>query len=812
MESLHQEQASNAGNGLRMSILRRNASSLLPEICSNSSFYKITDETFPYMSGIFDETMEPSFMSNGPVATTDLPDQVQLKTLAKTQDEVTSDVGTEAKAAYSSWLSTSMEKGQSIDFSMSIASAKDDHEDISNVTKSDPEADKSAVGSHFLESAGCTEKCGMDSKNGTFDMAKDLKERFSGLNLTKPVQNEPTGSSNTTFEKSEHHQEKSSGLSCTISNDDTSVEDKNLNEKHFNSTVDVCAPLNSTTEQPNQKLNGTVDITQSDGSKQEQSNEACECRMDCEKQSTFTKAAKETDATVDMTDGVPIEVVQQGSVNVEPVEGTFTKHNTTTDLTPSQPVPDLTVDMIKNPNTESPVKSSNTCSLTVKDAPVSEQSEPPVNTTAPVRVDLSICSDRTVDLPETDCKDGQQELFGRRNGISDGEGYHNLDISQSSMFSLDEMLDLKPCPLVASTPIVLGRGFDRLQSAKPTNIQKQLSVINSINTHLNDDTAGVSEHEGSASSKTNPLFVKSDACGQTANRSSTSNSTTSEAAVVNKPPSKPAVRRKIPQPTFKSNIPKTQLPVRPTTLQLPSAGVKPKTVAAAQTANQPETSSSALHSTRRMVQLNKGKPPASAKNPSTASTVKSSMVTSSTTCNLTADKKAGNTCLTLPKPSGLQPYGRGRFGLKPPGSAVPSEATGHAQTINKPTGLSGIRTRNSLLPGFSQKHASSDTLPLAKRKKIDLQNQPSCAEAPTSSEAAEGVQKNLTPLTDITSKIADTGTNCGNCLLLQEKLLTFHKELGGFLQEAGQLPDCKKWVLLQQNLESYLEEVKNLQT
>lgn len=43
----------------------------------------------------------------------------------------------------------------------------------------------------------------------------------------------------------------------------------------------------------------------------------------------------------------------------------------------------------------------------------------------------------------------------------------------------------------------------------------------------------------------------------------------------------------------------------------------------------------------------------------------------------------------MTKPSGLQPPGRGRFGLKPPGSAVSAEETGHSQTNNKPTGLSG---------------------------------------------------------------------------------------------------------------------------
>lgn len=110
--------------------------------------------------------------------------------------------------------------------------------------------------------------------------------------------------------------------------------------------------------------------------------------------------------------------------------------------------------------------------------------------------------------------------------------------------------------------------------------------------------------------------------------------------------------------------------------------------------------------------------------------------------------------MQLPKPSGLQPPGRGRFGLKPPGSAVSSDETGHSQSNNKPTVLSGallwsilsiclfkhiyclyllcliyvqcsslfkgIKTRNSLLPGFSQKHASSDALPFAKRKKTGL--------------------------------------------------------------------------------------------
>lgn len=614
------EQARSTGSGLRMSVLQRNASSLLPE-CSNSSFYKLSDETFPNVSGIFDETMDPSFTSNGPVAPSNLSAQEQLKTFTKTKDEVFSGAGVHTKAAYNSWLSIPIENGHSIDFSMSITSAKDSHEDITHVTESNPRGGVPDVCCHSIQSTSCTEKCdlGVESKNSTFDMAKDLKEKFSGLNLTNPVPNE-TGSSNVTLEKSEEVQEKSSRLGCTISNDDdASVEDKHLHEKCLNSTVEFEGPQTSTTEQTTQKLNGTVDITQSNGHKQEQSTEGCICSKDCEKQSTFTKAAEETNASVNLSADVPTEVAHPGSVNVEPVDRTFTKANTTTDLSPPELDPDLTNatrSMIKSSNMELPMQSSTNCGTTVKDTPVSGSA--PVNTAAPVKVDVADCCGRTLDLPETDGKEQQQDLFRRKNGVSDGEVCHNLDISQSSMFSLDEMLDLKPCPLVASTPIVLGRDFDRLRSAKPTKVQKPHSVINSMDSQLNNDTVDVGETEGLDASKTHPLPVKSDTCSeiQKVSANGKSNSTSSEAAVVNKPPLKTAVRRKIPQPSFKSNIPKTQLLSRPPTLPVTSAVVKPK-IAAAQALNQPETSSSALHSMRRTVQLNKGKTLASAKNAST---------------------------------------------------------------------------------------------------------------------------------------------------------------------------------------------------
>ncbi|XP_046705208.1 uncharacterized threonine-rich GPI-anchored glycoprotein PJ4664.02 isoform X2 [Silurus meridionalis] len=774
MESLHQEQA------CRMSVPRRNISSRLPDLCSNSSVCKITDETFPYMSGIFDETMDPSYISNEPVATVNLPEQVNLKTVTKTQDEVFSSAGSETKAAYNSWLSIPVEGSPSIDFSMSMTSAQGDHEDKKDVTESNSKADIPDTKCHSLESVSGMEKSDslVKSNNSTFDIAK---EQFSVLNLTKPVSTKTTGSNNVTFEKSEELQGKSSTLSCTISNDNASVGDKHLEDKCLNLTVDVncCGSSNSTVEHPKQKLNETVDITQSNGQKQEKIDEGRTCSKDCEKQTTY---AEETNATVDLTAGATTEDAKPGSLNVEPVHGTFVKHNLTTDVTYPEPAPNSTMTEIKSSDSEIPEPSNTICGMTKKESPVSSPSAP-VNIAAPVRVDVTVGTDRILDISEIVGTEEQQDQVRRRNGMSDGEGCLNLDTSQSSTFSMDEILHLRRCPFVISTPIVLERGFDKLGSLKPTNIQKQLSVINSINIQTNNDTAGVSKHDGLEDSKTNQLSVKSDTCSQIQKFSSNSTSTsaTSEAGTGNKPLSKLAVRRKIPQPAFKSNIPKTQLPPRPSTVQLNSAVVKSKATTATQALIQPEMLSSALHSTRRTVQLNKGKTLSSSKNTSTASTVKSSSVATSTgTCNLTADKKAGNTCTAFPKLSGLPPPGRGRFGLKPPGSAVSSEEISHAQTNNKPTGLS------------------------------DLQNQRSCAEAPAGSEEGEGVQKNVDTPTDITLKRADA--DCGNCKLLQEKLRAFHEELGEFLQELGRPADCKKWVLLQQNLESCLEEMKSLQT
>ncbi|XP_062855873.1 uncharacterized protein si:ch211-126c2.4 isoform X2 [Trichomycterus rosablanca] len=857
MESVQQEQAASSANRLRMSSSQPH---LLPDLCFSSSVCKITDESLPYMSGIFDDTLNPSFMSNGPVATADIPDQ--LKPLPKNPEEQSI-----SKAFNNSWLSIPVENGNQLDYSISFTMPQNNNEDAANVTETNLKEDFSGQ----PESTSCTEKCdpGVQSKNGTFN--NSLKESSPGLNSTKPLLRESPESN-----KSVELQEKSARLSSIVYTENAGLEDKS--EKHLNSTVDICGSANVTSEHPttekldctvdithstvpkqersseklaaDEKLDSTVDISQSSVVKQEQDkkrlssterlNEKLDCTVeinnlnvakqeqdnnreqpdvklectvsiaqsdvpeqepslglscskDSEKQCTFTKSTTETNSSGDLTadidknssasSHVSTIVGQPSSVNLEKVDGTFTKHNATTDLAPVGPVPDTantTMNITKKTNIDLPLESSPNNGLgPVKDPVLSEPSVP-VSTAPTVSIEIAVCSNRTLDFPETESKaEEQQDVFRRRNGVSDNESCINLDISHSSMFSLDEMLDMKPPPLVASTPIILNRGFDRLGSIRPIDMQHRLSVINNVDKPLNNDAISIGTNDGSDASKTNPPSIRSETSSQIQKVSAkgTSNSTT-ESVVINKPPSKLAARRKIPQPS-KSNIPKTQISLRPPISQLASVAGKSKIVTAAQTLNQPKMSSSALNSMRRTAHLNNGKNLASVKNTAPAFTPKTSSLAASG-CNLTTDIKASNTYLAQPKPSGLQPPGRGRFGLKPTGTGVFPEDTGLSQTTNRQTGLS------------------------------DMQNQPTCAEALSSTKLGGGAQKLIAAPTDIRPK--GLNNDCQNCTLLQEKLQTFHQELGGFLQELGRIPaDCGNWTSFQQKFEVCLEEFRRLQ-
>ncbi|KAI4897283.1 hypothetical protein NFI96_024645 [Prochilodus magdalenae] len=835
MESVHRERSESGGNRLGVSAFQRHLSTgqplALPDLCSNSSLCKISDETLPYMSGIFDDTIDPSFTSEDPATSVDHHDRSQLRTLSKSQATVISELRSQTKAAYSSWLITPVKNGHSIDFSMSITSPQNEQEEVANVTETSSKDGTQDISSHIPVSTSCSEIGDMkvESQNNTFDMTKDLKEKSSELNST--ITSVRTESNNATFEKTQDVKETFAPvLGPFVTTNNASLQ--TVHEKHLNSTVDICSPSSTSTEQPNEKLDHTVDISrsQSNVSKREPTNEGLASGEDCEKHGTFIKTPEEApeetpeEATVGLTgDGeqngcASIHVSTEAGepslsqANPKPFDRTFTKPNTTTDLAPAVPVSNFknddlntTLNMTKPPDTQLPAPSKADSSATVDDA----SSTGPISTGPVVtgNAEVVVCSNRTLDLPDAKGKEEEEEKQGmlkRRNGVSEQDCCVSLDLSHSSMFSLDDTIEMKSRALVTSTPIVLGRGFDRLSCVKPMDMQKRLSVINSIDAQSNDDLVGVGEHDGSDPSDSKSSSIKSEICQTRKDLTKcTSNSTTSELAVVNKPPSKLAVRRKIPQPSCKSSIPKTQIPPRPPITQAPPTVAKPKTVLAAQAPNQSETSTSTLRSTKRTVLLNKGKSIAPTKNTLTAGSAKTSSVATSTSgCALTTESKP------QPKPSGLQLPGRGRFGLKAPSVVVFSAESGHSQLNNKPTGLSGVRTRSSLLPGFAQKHASSDALPLAKRKRTDMQDKPSCAEAPASSKPGDRVQRPVTVPKDIKTK--KPNTDCENCTLLQETLTTFHQELGEFL---GRIPSsCENWLPFQRKLEMCLEEFKRLQT
>ncbi|KAL7885837.1 hypothetical protein AOLI_G00061320 [Acnodon oligacanthus] len=821
MERVQRERCEDASTRLGVPIFQKHLPSsqalALPDLCSSSSFCKISDETLPYISGIFDETVDPSSITDGSGNTVDHPDRSQLRTLTRSQAAVISGLSSQTKAAYSSCLSAPVENGHSIDLSMSITSPQNDQKEVTNVAETSPKGGThDYVGSHFPESTSCLGKgdLKLESKNSTFDMTKDLKDKSSTLNST--ISLSVRAESNITFEKTQELKETSApGLGPSVGVNNASLE--TVHEKHLNSTVESFGS-NTTTEQPNEKLYHTVDISQSlsDVPKQEPRNEGLAFGEDCEKHGTFTKIPEEASGVDGEQNGsaslhVSTEAGEASAANPQQVDRTFVKHNATTDLASAGPPCNLknadvntTMNMTKPPDTQLPAQSE-ADGAAVDDAP-----PPGPISTVPVVTQSSeviVCSNRTLDLPDAESKaDEHQVLFQRRNGVSEQEFCPNLDVSHSSMFSFDDTLEMRSRALVTSTPIVLGRGFDRLGCAKLMDMQKRLSVINSIDAQSKDDLVGVSEHDGSDPSDSNS--IKSETCSQMKKVSTkcTSNSSTSESTVANKPPSKLAVRRKIPQSSCKSNIPKTQIPPRPPSSQATSVVAKPKTVSTAQVPNHPEASSSALRSMKRTVQLSKGKNVAPAKNMLTAGTVRTSVATSSSGCTLTTDSKP----VTQPKPSGLQPSGRGKFGLKAPAVLVYSAESGHSQPINKPTGLSGIRTRSSLLPAFAQKHANSEALPLAKRKRTDVQHHPTCAEAPASSKLGRGAQKpGMVPMD---SKPKKPNTECESCSLLQAKLNAFHQELGEFLQELGRRSaSCENWLPFQQTFEAHLEEFKRLQ-
>ncbi|XP_076877370.1 uncharacterized protein LOC143526689 [Brachyhypopomus gauderio] len=799
MENIETEMTKVVGDPLGLSVLPKQFSlsdRLLSDLCCNTPFRNISDETFPYMSAILEDTMDISSTPKG----TDDCSNAQLNKITN-EDEVVSGSRSPVKTNDSSWLCMPEKIDQAVGVRMSLASPQNDNEELTQtISKESPYN----LSSSLPKSSICNEKCYMlVESDGTFDISKGSKEGSSVSDSTKAV-NCARAEPNNTFEKSPEPKENNSPEpNSTVSINDGSLQGDH--EMYLKSSIDFCGPSNVTTGQPNKKNGSTVDITNSDVSKQEQCNEALVCGEDCEKHGTFTKEINMTFGLTGVMEQTGIASLHASTELAEPLS----KHDATADLAHPRPLPTLKIsnlniieDVEKTSNVELPPQSSG---AGVCDAVLSGSSDAVSTTAVPaVNVELAACYNRTADLPEAETKGvNKQADFQRRNGVSDGDCHLNLNFSNCSSFSLDDTLDMKTHALVTSTPIILNRGFDRLESAKLTELQKRLSVINSIDVQSTDNLDGISEHDGSDTSKTSSSSNKAEI-----QKVSEKSSTVSKSPAVSKPPSKLAVKRKIPQAAFKSSIPKTQIQLKPPIAQDKSALVNSKVVPATRALKKPETSAASLQSLRKTVEMNKIKNLGPAKRSMTAATERLSAMPSSG-CNVTADLKPSNSHMTKPKVSRMPVPGQRRLGVHPAGGGAVSAEITHSQTASKPSGLTGIRQRSSLLPSFAQKHASNDVLPLAKRKKTDMQELPACPATSADPKPGDGDQAVITDPRD--SQIKGCSTGCESCTLIQEKLCTFHQELGEFLQERRNMPAGCEWLPWQQKLKVCLEEFTRLQ-
>lgn len=568
MENIQRERCEDGPLGVP--IFQRHLSSTQSlKVPSHSSFDNICDETFPYMSGIFEDTMDPSPSSDVPGATTDLPDLLHLKPLTKSQALVSSGLRSQTKLADSIWINAPVP----VDISISAASPHNDTKDAASMNEPNIMEGTSDSSSCVSESAGQSEKNDIrgGSKNSTFDVTQGFKES-SGSDSTASLLCVRT-ESNIMFDNPQELKELSAdGLSSSVSPHNASL--ATGQEKQINSTVHIHAPSNTTIEQPNEKLDRSVGVSQlpSNVPRQDQCNDGLHSGEDFVNNNTFTQTSEPSPA------------------NQQPVDRTVTIYNTTTDLKSAGPLSNLNsagVNAADNVMADTELQGQSDASAAVDDAPLARPSPQPHISTVSVTINPegAVCSGRSLDDLDAEGKGEECEgLPKRRTGISEQECQLNPDISYSSLFSLDDTLDMKSQALVTSTPIVLGKDLNFLKK----------------------DFA----------SSTKPK-----ACSQPENYPAkfTSSASTSVSTVVNKPASKIVVRRKIPQLSCQSNIPKTQIPQRPPTSQ-PTSMEKSKTVSAMQASNQPEKSTYALRNMKRPVQL-KGKNLAPAKNSLTAGLV-----------------------------------------------------------------------------------------------------------------------------------------------------------------------------------------------
>ncbi|XP_052431229.1 uncharacterized protein LOC127971935 isoform X1 [Carassius gibelio] len=803
MESFLRRKLAQAGSSLQKPVSSYQPIKL-PDLCS--SFYSIADEPFPQVSGFLDDTVGPSFLLNETGTVLNSPACTPSENHAKNKDEGV--LAPRKEATNDSGLNCSLGAHcQSANVSMSTRSPQNE-KDITSATagKADGDCNDATASITSLEKS---DLISVELKNSTFEVSHDSKERSdAGINATVDLHN--ISKKNSIFESQEPKEGSDPILNSTVDIDDPNTKTETGNttvelvQSHdpkegpdtgVNTTVDIplldraqsktnacddnTVPLNTTTttEQPNENLEGTIDIQPQE-------------KLNASINSTEVNTIKNTEEahfnineTVDIVEQIasaPLqpsgEVEQSNSVPIKPLE--MIKHNTTTDLIPPE-------NLVLKDTTVEIMPLSIELADQVNDASNSEGVTQPTSNSRETEAEISttafVCSvDAPDDAPELQASEEHHKKTSSP-GSADAESVPSSDtgnISRNSIFCLDDTLDLKTSFLVTSTPIVFGKEsrFEIMRDVKP---RKRLSVINSIEAQSNDELVCASNHDGTDAVQA----TESSSQGQKVSAACTLSHCASEPANENKRPTKLPIKRQLPQLSSKLSYPKSSLPPRPQLSVNSTVAVKPKTLQGPPAPHQPDASSTTLLGNRKTLQMNKGKNIAPIKNIASAGTVKTSMVSPVTGYNFTAVAKPSGSGIQQMKPSGLQPPTRKRPALKTPQTTRSSVETIQTQPSNKSTGLPGMRTRNSLLPSVGQKHLNNDGLPSAKRKRIAPS--PSTVES-DAVHAAEGAHE----------------PGCVNCLQHREKLERVIQELMVLRSE------CKNWGPLHEKLEMCIEELK----
>ncbi|XP_051945084.1 uncharacterized protein LOC127617197 [Xyrauchen texanus] len=824
MESFLKRKIAHAsGNILGGAALQKPVSSYspikLPNLCSN--FYSISDEPFPQGSGFLDDTVGPSYLSNEGIPAPNSPTCTPSKCITNNKDEsVLAPLQETTKD--SDHNSFRLEAHcQSADGSMFTKPLQNDKY-ISSATAGRADGDCKVFSPCVTLSSTSLEKCDLMSaemKNSTFNVTQELKEcvnaavdlpdirerisTFESVPSQEPKESSDpklnstmdidvlmikTESGNITVDLAQTHNPKEG--SETSGNATVDITNLDYTHAKMESQIDNSCPSNTATEQPNKKHEGTINIQQHelDEEKPEESlNSSENNEINC----PLTKNAEEpnlkVNVTVDImeqTASAPLyvsgEIVQSNSATLKTGENTFTKHNSTTYLTPHENLfsKNITVE-IKPSSTEFTGQAndgSKSVVGTTKSDSNHKETEVETSTTA------FVCSvEAPDDSPELKAEEHLQKSGTA--GCGERECVPSFDlgnISRNSIFSLDDTVDMRTSFMVTSTPIVLGKEsrFELLRDVNPTPMRKRLSVINSMEVQSNDNLVGVSSHDGADA----VLVAENSSQSQMFSANHPSNISKTEPANENKPPKKPTFKRQLPQRSSKLKYPKSSLPPRPLSSMHSSVVVKSKTIQAPQVPHQSNGVQSSTPLGKKMVQLNKEKNIRAVKNTASASTVKTSMVSAVSGYNCTTVSKTSSSGLPQMKPSGLQAPTQKRLALKTIQTTQSSLEKVQAQSSKKPTGLQGVRMRNSLLPSLGQKHMNNDGLPSAKKKK----NAPTAVPTvkPDSVLPAEKVHE----------------SDCDHCLQHQEKLERCLQELVRLRSE------CKNWGPLQEKLEMCLEE------